>query len=192
MLLVAVSGHFSAPRSCYLLRSTYIYSLLACWVSCKSPSLYLGARLTVFDETKQKRSQQRSDRSGALQRLPAASAQNFEPVNSFGILIDTSSTFTSRSTFQKKSAGNRRFRSVGASGVAKFAVFACHLAPTSAAAESLLCAHARAQHARARGVLVLLRPPKSHQTEFPLARLRPQHCCDHFCQIPVENRHTDA
>ena len=117
-------------------------------MSCKSPSLYLGARLTVFDETKQKRSQQRSDRSGALQRLPAASAQNFAPVNSFGILIDTSSTFTSRSTFQKKSAGNRRFRSVGASGVAKFAVFACHLAPTSAAAGGLLRAHARAARPR--------------------------------------------
>ena len=117
-------------------------------MSCKSPSLYLGARLTVFDKTKQKRSQQRSDHTGTLQRLPAAIAQYFAPANSFGIIIDTSSTFTSRSTFQKKSAGNRRFRSVGASGVTKFAVFACHLARTSAAAGGLLCARARAARPR--------------------------------------------
>ncbi len=47
-------------------------------------------------------------------------------------------------------------------------------------------------HARARGVLVLVRPPKSHRTELPFARLRPQRSYDLFCQIPVENRHTDA
>ena len=171
--------------------SLSFHSLLACWVSCQSPSLYLGVRLTVFDETKPEtiaaalRSQRSTPETSSCDRA------KFCTVYSFGILIDTSSTFTSRSTFRKKSAGNRRFRSVGASGVAKFAVFACHLAPTSAAAGGLLRAHARAAR-RARGVLVLLRPPKSHQTEFPLARLRPQPSCDHFRQIPVENRHTDA
>ena len=131
--------------------SLSFHSLLACWVSCQSPSLYLGVRLTVFDETKTEtiaaalRSQRSTPETSSCDRA------KFCTVYSFGILIDTSSTFTSRSTFQKKSAGNRRFRGVGASGVAKIAVFACHHAPTSAAAGGLLCvlyAHARAQHAR--------------------------------------------
>ena len=85
------------------------------------------------------------------------------------------------------------FRGVGAPGVAEFTVFGCRHASTSAAAGSLLCAlRARARtHVRStpvRGAFSCFCALRSHQTELPFARLRPQRSCDDFCQIPVENR----
>ena len=67
-------------------------------------------------------------------------AQNSAPVNSFGILIDTSSMFIQVSLLADRPPTNPEFHYVGASGVAKFAVFGCRHASTSAAAGSLLCA----------------------------------------------------
>ena len=117
----------------------------------------------------------------------------------------THNTFIQVSLFPDRPPTNPEFHYVGASGVAKFAVFGGHHVSTSAGAGGLLCAlrvrtrvnarlHARPKfpRARLRVVLALLHPPKSHQIELPIARLRPQRSCDHFCSIPIKNRHTGA
>ena len=83
----------------------------------------LGVRLTVFDETKQKRSQQRSDRSEARQRLSAVIAQTFAPVISPRIFIETSSTFTLVLFFGARPRADLRFCDVAAPGVVKSAIF---------------------------------------------------------------------
>ena len=61
-------------------------------------------------------------------------------MNSCGILFDTSNTFIQVSLLADRPPTKPEFHYVGASGVAKFAVFGCRHASTSAAAGSLLCA----------------------------------------------------
>ena len=160
-------------------------------MSCQCPILNLGVRLAVFDETKAKRSVERPDCSQTHQKLPAAIAhfarQRDPPAPPY---YPAGCGFRPRCRRQRGRPDHRegsgpafisrprkpRFCSSGRAARREFRVF------SGAVWRNFVGPPTRARVC-IWSALVPLHPPQARQTKLSLARLRPQHFCDHFCQI---------
>ena len=145
----------------------------------------------MFDGTKAKRSVERPDCSQTHQKLPAAIAhfarQRDPPAPPY---YPAGCGFRPRCRRQRGRPDHRegsgpafisrprkpRFCSSGRAARREFRVF------SGAVWRNFVGPPTRARVC-IWSALVPLHPPQARQTKLSLARLRPQHFCDHFCQI---------